>query len=526
MEPEIIDIGNLDSGSSNIKLNLSSDDNTLKSSNFGPGIELLMNEKKKESSSSNKSDDNIHLDDLEHLENELNDISKSININNSSSDINLDKQQSVTFSTDKDTNIQEININDNPINITPSIGENTADVVNETKTWDGFAQFKDIPMDPDNSIQQQPQLSKEDLLKEKFKYLRKLEQLERKGVELTKKYNMDSPLNEMMGEYEMIISEKEKENSIKFQGNMLSAFINGVEFLNNRFDPFDVHLDGWGEQFNENINDYDEIFAELHEKYKSKAKMAPEIKLIFQLGASAMMVHMTNTMFKSSMPNMDDIMRQNPDLMQQFSQAAVNTMGKTNPGFSGFMNNVMGGQQESQSTVRVGPPPAPMATQGPNSIPPPRRPGFTDTNFGSSMSSQPSNNNDGINIQENYSNVNEVEKSMRRPNSSSQSSRPEMKGPDIGIMKGPTDISDILSGLKTKQPTVQSNMQPNFKKVTEASIPTVNLASSDTIDIKKDEDATSTISIQELKEMQQEGNMPKRSKRRQKSDKSTISLDI
>ena len=73
-----------------------------------------------------------------------------------------------------------------------------------------------------------------------------------------------------------------------------------------------------------NVEDYDEIFAELHEKYKSKAKMAPELKLLFQLGGSAIMIHMTNTMFKSSMPGMDDIMRQNPELMQQFTQAAVN----------------------------------------------------------------------------------------------------------------------------------------------------------------------------------------------------------
>ena len=54
------------------------------------------------------------------------------------------------------------------------------------------------------------------------------------------------------------------------------------------------------------------------------------------------MVHMTNTMFKSSMPNMDDILRQNPELMQQFTQAAVNTMGEQNPGFGNFMNMAMG----------------------------------------------------------------------------------------------------------------------------------------------------------------------------------------
>ena len=510
VEPEIIDIGNIgNSSNSGIKLNLSSDDTTLKSSNFGPGIELLMNEKKKESSSSKTVDDNINIDDLEHLENELNDISTSIT-NNTTKDINI--QPSVSFSTDKNNNIEEIKLSDNPINTTPAIGENTQDFMNETKTWDGYGQFQNIPMDADQNIQTTPQLSKEDLMKEKFKYLRKLEQLEKKGVELTKKYTMESPLNEMMGEYEMILSEKEKENSVKFQGNMLSAFINGVEFLNNRFDPFDVKLDGWGEQFNENINDYDDIFAELHEKYKSKAKMAPEIKLIFQLGASAMMVHMTNTMFKSSMPNMDDIMRQNPDLMQQFSQAAVNTMGQTNPGFSGFMNNVMSsGQQQSQPTVRVGPPPAPMATQGPNSIPPPRRPGFSDTNI---MNNQ--NESDGINIEENFSNVQNVQKSIRRP---------EMKGP---TMKGPSDISDILSGLKTKsEPRMQSQpSEPmNLKKVTEVNIPTFD-NSEPTINITKDDDAGSTISIQELKEMQETGNMPKRSKRRQKSDKSTISLDI
>ena len=506
VEPEIIDIGNISSDASNIKLNIS-EDTSLKSSNFGPGIELLMNEKKKEGSSNKSSnvDENINIDDLEHLENELNDVSSSLDM--STKDINI--QPSVTFNTDKNNNIQEINLEENTVNITPSIGESTADVVNETKTWDGYGQFQNIPMDPDMNVSSAPKMSKEDLLKEKFKYLRKLEQLEKKGVELTKKYNMDSPLNEMIGEYEMVMSEKEKENSIKFQGNMLSAFINGVEFLNNRFDPFDVKLDGWGEQFNENINDYDDIFAELHDKYRSKAKMAPEIKLIFQLGASAMMVHMTNTMFKSSMPNMDDIMRQNPDLMQQFNQAAVNTMGRSNPGFAGFMNNMMEtGQQQSQSTVRVGPPPAPVATQGPGSIPPPRRPGFTDTNIG--RTSQ--NSDDGINIEQSFSSVGEATKSMRRP---------EMKGP---TMKGPSDISDILSGLKTKsERQAPPVMQNNFKKVTEVNIPNIN--EPETITINKDEDATSTVSIQELKEMQ-EGNNPKRSKRRQKSDKSTISLDI
>ena len=38
------------------------------------------------------------------------------------------------------------------------------------------------------------------------------------------------------------------------------------------------------ETVNENIEDYDDVFGELHEKYSSKASMAPELKLLFQLG--------------------------------------------------------------------------------------------------------------------------------------------------------------------------------------------------------------------------------------------------
>ena len=101
---------------------------------------------------------------------------------------------------------------------------------------------------------------------------------------------MDSPLAEMKGEFEMIKNEREKKNSVKFQGKMLLAFVSGLEFLNGRFDPFDLKLDGWSEAVNENIDEYDDVFGELHEKYGGKAKMAPELKLLFMLGGSAAML--------------------------------------------------------------------------------------------------------------------------------------------------------------------------------------------------------------------------------------------
>ena len=58
----------------------------------------------------------------------------------------------------------------------------------------------------------------------------------------------------------MGLAEKEKSNSIKFQGRMLMACLTGIEFLNNKFDPFDIKLEGWSENMMENVGDYDEVF--------------------------------------------------------------------------------------------------------------------------------------------------------------------------------------------------------------------------------------------------------------------------
>jgi len=278
--------------------------------NFGGGIELLMNDRKKSSTPT----EHISLED------------------------ELKELDSFSF---KPTETKPMQFKETRFTVekrddTPSVGKSTLSF-DTPQGPDGFKHIDSIPIEEE--IKKVEHKTKEELLKEKFQYLRKLEALELKGVTLSKRYNMDNSLDEMKGEYEYIIAEKEQKNSVQFQGKVLTTIITGMEFLNNKFDPFDIKLDGWSEQINENLDDYDEIFAELHEKYKSKAKMAPELKMLFQLAASGMMIHMTNTMFKSAIPGMDDIMRQNPDLMQQFTKAAVNSMENTSPGLGGFMKD-------------------------------------------------------------------------------------------------------------------------------------------------------------------------------------------
>ena len=301
----------------------------LKEANFGSGIELLMNDKVKNSKKSPSSNS------LNELEIELNAID-----NNTPS---VDNKE-VTYQ-------QKDSFQNKPV---IEIAKATSTMENKTETWDGYKDINAIHLGGEEESRAK-KLSKEEALKEKFEILRKLETLESKGATLSKKYSMDSDLNEMKGEYEFLINEKEKQNSMKFQGKVLTTLITGMEFLNNKFDPFDIKLDGWSEQINENLDDFDEIFAELHDKYKSKAKMAPEIKLLFQLASSGIMIHMTNTMFKSALPGMDDIMRQNPDLMNHFTKAAMSSMEQNSPGLSNFMNDVGMSHGREQNDMRSRP---------------------------------------------------------------------------------------------------------------------------------------------------------------------------
>lgn len=177
--------------------------------------------------------------------------------------------------------------------------------------------------------------------KEKTDYLNKLQRLEAKGFPVSRKYTMDNSLEEVKTEYFRLVDARQLETSIKFQRQMLMGAITGMEWLNGRFDPFDVKLDGWSETVHENVEDFDEIFEELYDKYKDRGKMSPEMRLIMAVGGSGFMCHVSNSFFRSKMPSMDDVLKNNPALARQMAAAAAAQAG---PGFGNFMGMAMGVQ--------------------------------------------------------------------------------------------------------------------------------------------------------------------------------------
>jgi hypothetical protein len=188
---------------------------------------------------------------------------------------------------------------------------------------------EDDDEEEDDESEPKKQKSYEEIQRDKQKLLFNLERLQKQGYSASKKYSMASSFEDMQFEHDRLKKQRDVEKSIKFSRKILMAVVSGVEFLNGKFDPFDIKLEGWSENIMENVSDYDEVFEELHEKYGESVKMAPELKLIAMVCGSGFMFHLTNSLFKSAGPKLGDILKQNPDIMKNISEAAAKNMSST-----------------------------------------------------------------------------------------------------------------------------------------------------------------------------------------------------
>ena len=185
--------------------------------------------------------------------------------------------------------------------------------------------FFDDADDGPGPQEEQPSKGYSSIDEEKSDLINKLGRLEKKGFAVNKRLNAYSNVEDLRTEVKRITYSIDVEQSIRFSRRMLVACVTGLEFLNKRYNPFEIQLEGWSESVMENVDDYDTVFEELYVKYRSKVNVAPEVKLIMMLGGSAMMFHLTNSMFKSALPNMNDVLKQNPDLVKNMMAAVQNT---------------------------------------------------------------------------------------------------------------------------------------------------------------------------------------------------------
>lgn len=210
---------------------------------------------------------------------------------------------------------------------------------------------------------EQPSAGFKNVDEERADLLNKLKRLESKGFSVNKRLNAYSSVDDLRNEVKRITYSIDVDQSVKFSRRALIACVTGLEFLNKRYNPFEMQLDGWSESVHESIDDFDPVFEELYAKYNKSMHVSPELKLILMLGGSAFMFHLSNSMFKG-LPDMGQVLKNNPDLMKNMMSAAAQHQqtqggGATNadgqyemagPGFD--ISSLMGGMM----------PPPPMNT--------------------------------------------------------------------------------------------------------------------------------------------------------------------
>jgi hypothetical protein len=189
---------------------------------------------------------------------------------------------------------------------------------------DGFDNFN---AEPYAGSTKSVRMTEEAVQKEKYELLRKFERLSKMGVPMRKRFTLDSPLEEMKMELEFIKREKSMDATIKQFSEWFVTGMSAMEWGSKNvavMKAFGLQLDGLSEAAQMNVVDLEDDFEELYDLYGENMKMHPLVRIPMRVCMMTYMVHLTNQMTrKAPIPNIDEIMRQNPDIARQLAGAAM-----------------------------------------------------------------------------------------------------------------------------------------------------------------------------------------------------------
>jgi hypothetical protein len=175
---------------------------------------------------------------------------------------------------------------------------------------------------------------------------------------------------------------------------------------------FGLNLNGLSESAQMNVVDMEDDFEELYDLYGDKLKMHPLVRIPIRTCMMVYMVHITNQMtLNAPIPNMDQILKTNPDIARQLASAAM--------------------QQQTQTMRPTAPPP-----------PPPSNPLAGLSNFMSGILPPPQETNVRPQIPTSI-------KSVIKPKA-----QPSVAAAPAREMKPPTNIQDILKSIGAPKPVV------------------------------------------------------------------------
>ena len=313
------------------------------------------------------------------------------------------------------------------------------------KTWDGFTKTAELPSG--KAMYDSKQMSDKEKRIKKRTMMDELERWYEKGyIKDNMHFHRDSPYEEVEEEYDSVLEKIRRKKSINLQKDILYNVMNFIEFSNSWVDPFGLKLEGLADKTTEELDSYEDIFGELYDKWKG-GKVPPELALLCKVGFSIAMLHMSNNVLSSTPIAFQDVVKQSPELQRAWHDSVVKTMSETNDSDGmGFITSILQNQMvdEEKPDKRYGAPPSsldprtlnpvskPVPSAGKNMMFTPKtRPDMDAARGGAFPSTM--FREQGVEVGQNYSSVN--------GGGGGGGARPEMRGPSA-------NIQDLLSGLK------------------------------------------------------------------------------
>ena len=220
--------------------------------------------------------DKIKDEDNELLE-DIDDLMKDDIMNNYNKDDNNDND----INNEEDDNNEENNDNEN--------FENQQSDPSEINPND----FKEILDNGefDNLSPQQQRIIKYDLL------MKLADLVKTNGIQITTDYNMNSNYYDIKREYDYHVRVRGKKRTISTIYSGIICAAKGLEFLNNKFDPFGLNINGFTLNLESSREELLDVLMELYDKYLSTQgkEISPEMQLVFIFIKALVMTMVTNT---------------------------------------------------------------------------------------------------------------------------------------------------------------------------------------------------------------------------------------
>lgn len=143
----------------------------------------------------------------------------------------------------------------------------------------------------DNLSPQQQRIIKYDLL------MKLADLVKTNGIQITTDYNMNSNYYDIKREYDYHVRVRGKKRAISTMYSGIICAAKGLEFLNNKFDPFGLNINGFTLNLESSREELLDVLMELYDKYLSTQgkEISPEMQLVFIFIKALVMTMVTNT---------------------------------------------------------------------------------------------------------------------------------------------------------------------------------------------------------------------------------------